>query len=272
MSISVNKYIPDGILNRLFLYLKTFGFIVFATLLICACSGKQKSLNSDNDATVVVTNSWTAAYAQAAGAENIVILAPFEMAHPAEYELRPSDIPKLMKATVIVVAGYEVMMERLKVGLDLPPDKLLPIKTDYNYANIEQSVMSLAVRLGTESVARENLMEIRRAIEDGRQALSEKGITQKAIVHHFHVPIAQELGLVPDVIFGPAAPEISDIVTVSKSDAVIIIDNSHNPVGQSFKEVLQGARYKQFLNFPGMYGTKTLSDVIRYNVAQLVSE
>ena len=243
-----------------------FGLIVC----FCSCGGGKKT---PSDTLVVATSSWTAAYAQAAGAENVVVLAPFNMAHPSEYELRPGDIPKLMNATVIVYAGYEVMTEQLQKGLDLSPDKLCLISTEYSYETIAQSVMELAFRLGTENIARENLLEIRGVFDEGKKTVKEKKMEgQRVVVHRFQSSLARELGLEPVVIFGPATPEVSEIAAVSKVNAFLILDNRHNPVGQPFREVIPYALYKQLLNFPGHLGTKTLSDVIRYNVSQIVHD
>ena len=259
----------SGIFTGLLRQLAMTALLVCCSLLLSTCSGGK----TKTGVVVVATSSWTAAYAQAAGADNVVVLAPYTMAHPSEYELRPGDIPKLMEATVIVYAGYEVMTERLTKGLNLPPEKLLLVETEYNYTRIAQSVMELAALLGTEHIARENLLEIKSAFEEGRKAVNEKKWTgQKVVVHRFLAPLAQELGLTPVVIFGPGAPEASDIVTVSKSNAFMIMDNRHNPVGLPFKEVLPYALYKQLLNFPGHLGTKSLSDVIHYNVSQILSE
>jgi len=255
--------------------INVYYILIFACAAICffSCRSKNKPSDAEKGATVVATSSWTAAYAQAAGAGNIKILAPVEMNHPSEYELRPSDIPMLMEAEVIVYAGYEIMTERLKKGLNLPPEKLLLVQTDYSYDAIEKSVMALAARLGTESIAHKNLLEIRHAFDEGKIALQEKNLQGLSIiVHRFHVPLARELGLVPVVIFGPAAPEISEIVAVSKTDARIIMDNIHNPVGQPFKEVLPNTLYIQLLNFPGQRDTHTLCDVIRYNTSQILQD
>ena len=241
---------------------------------LCSCRGKSSSSgSSDAGVMVVVTSSWTAAYASAAGAENIVALAPFEMAHPSEYELRPGDIPKLTNAGLIIYAGYEIMADRLKKGLDLPPEKLLRIETDYSYASMEKSIMQIATRKGTESIAQANLLSIRRILDEGRKMLEEKRlIGQPVVAHRFQASIAKELGLTPVLIFGPASPEASEFVTVSKTEAAFIIDNIHNPVGQPFKEILPNVRYVQLLNFPGQKGTKSLSDVIRYNLSQLTQD
>ncbi|MDR2914885.1 MAG: hypothetical protein LBV74_08660 [Tannerella sp.] len=253
-------------------FFKYILFFISVALLFFSCRGGKTSSGAD-DTSVVATSSWTAAYAQAAGAENIVILAPFDMEHPSEYELRPGDIPKLMDAEVIVYAGYEVMTERLKKGLDLPQDKLLLVDTDYSYEAIEKSVMNIAVKLGTEEVARKNLSGIRRAFDEGRDTVNGKQMSGRpVIVHRFQASVAKELGLVPVVLFGPAAPEASEIALASGTQASLIIDNLHNPVGLPFREVLPDTRYVQLLNFPGLKGTKTLTDVLRYNVSQIVQD
>ena len=246
---------------------------IFTTILTFSCNGKKTSSGSGNSTIVIATSSWTAAYAEAAGAENVTVLAPFEMEHPSEYELRPGDISRLMNADVIIYAGYEVMTERLKKGLDLPQEKLLLVNTDYNFEKIEKSILDIAARLGTENIARENILEIRRVFDEGRNTVSEKNIAKRPIVaHRFQSSLATELGLVPVMVFGPASPEASAIASVSKIQAPLIIDNIHNPVGQPFKDVSHDARYIQLLNFPGMKGTKTITDVIRYNVAQITSD
>ena len=252
---------------------KVIIFLSFMVFSFFSCGGGRKSAGKEAEVTVVATSSWTAAYARAAGAENILVLAPIEMNHPSEYELRPGDIPKLMKATIIIYAGYEVMTARLQKGLDIPPEKLLQIDTDYNYESIAQTVTKLAFKLGTENKARENLIEIRHILDEGKRAVREKHIAgEKVVVHRFQTSLAKELGLVPVFIFGPVAPEAADILSVSKANVTYILDNRHNPVGLPFREVLPYTLYKQLINFPGHLCTKTLSDVIRYNISQIIGE
>lgn len=258
--------------------------VAVVLLFFCGCRDREKAAQQPVDSEtptkmktdsvfplVVATSSWTAAYAVAAGAKEPVVLAPFEMEHPSEYELRPGDIPKLMKAQVIVYAGYEVMTERLKKGLGLPAQKLLLIDTDYSYEAIEQSVMRIAARLKTEESARENLQDIQRAFKEGRDAVDKQYMKgQPVIVHRFQASIARELGLEPILFFGPTAPEASEIARAAKATPSLIIDNLHNPVGQPFHDVLPHVPYVRLLNFPGHKNTKTLPDVIRYNVEQLL--
>jgi zinc transport system substrate-binding protein len=222
---------------------------------------------------VVASNSWTAAYAEAAGAKNVLVLAPFEMEHPAEYELRPGDIPNISKAKLIIYSGYENMVNRLQKGLDIPKDKLLQIETNYHFETIEKSVLEIAKRLGTDEIAKTNLKEIKRLLVKSKVIIAEKGLDKRPIlVHYFQKPLALELGIQPASIFGPAPLEAKEIVKFAKSDAVLILDNFHNPVGQPLKEVLPNSDYRLLLNFPGTKQTRTLLDVIRYNVDQIVGE
>ncbi|MDR1525377.1 MAG: hypothetical protein LBS79_09040 [Tannerella sp.] len=252
------------------LLMKSCLWIVCPALFLTSCrSGKS----ADGAGTVVVaTTGWTAAYAEAAGAKEVVVLAPFEMEHPSEYELRPGDIPEIMSAEIILYAGYEVMTEQLKRGLDIPEDKLLAVNTDYSYKSIEQSVMSIAERLGTEDVARENLLDIKHTFDEGRRVLREKNMAGKPVMaHRFQSSIAKELGLIPLVLFGPSSPEAAEIAAASREQVFMIIDNIHNPVGQPFREIYPDKAYVQLLNFPGREGTKSLADVVRYNTLQVIS-
>ncbi len=220
---------------------------------------------------VVATNAWTAAYALAAGAENVSVLTPYEMVHPTEYELRPGDILHLNNAEVIIYAGYELMVGHIKTGLKIPDEKLLRIQTSYKMTEIEESVMRIAARLGTEARAKENLEKIKRTLHKTRELVANAGLdTIPAAVHFFQQSFVAEAGLQTIAVFGPAPPEPRQILEITRTKASIIIDNAHNPSGGALKETISGADYLMFLNFPGMHGTKTIEDVIDYNTEKLV--
>lgn len=243
---------------------------IFYILLIAFSFTSCKNTPS-SQGIVIATNAWTAAYALAAGATSVSVLAPYEMVHPSEYELRPGDIVRLANAEIIVYAGYEVMVNQIKTGLEIEDDQLLMIATSYNYNEIEESVMRIAKRIGTEDIAVENLQEIRQVMENGRDELMDIGLNRtSAIVHFFQKSFSDEMGIAATGIFGPAPPEPRQILTLTKTGAELIIDNAHNPVGGTMKEILKDAGYVLLLNFPGMYETKTLTDVIEYNIEQLM--
>jgi len=243
-------------------------FILFIFCFLTSCSNKPAASN-----TVIATTSWTAAYALAAGATDVSVLAPYEMVHPSEYELRAGDIGRLSKTNLIIYAGYEVMMNQIKAGLNIPENKMVKISTSYNFTEIEESVMLIAKRLGTEQIAKKNLQEIKQLLLEGRAAVHISGLDkQPVLVHFFQESFAKEMGITPSMIFGPAPPEPKQILEMAQTKAIMIMDNAHNPVGGSVKEVLKSGNYKLLLNFPGLYNTRTIADVIRYNTNQLIAK
>lgn len=238
--------------------------VILLVILLTGCGEPAKK------DTVVATNSWTAAFAKAAGAENVVVLAPFEMNHPAEYELRPSDIPVIAHARVIIFAGYETLVKRLQSGMNLKPEVLLKIDTDYSMATIEKSVMDIARRLGTEKIALRNIDSIRNLMSEEKAHFGQTGLLDTPVlVNFFQQSIVKEMGFKVAGIFGPAALEAGDIEKLAKTGSQIVIDNEHNPVGYPLKGVETEIVYRQLLNFPGLHHTVTLLDVIRYNIRQL---
>lgn len=243
-------------------------FILLILCVLTSCTNRPLSSNA-----VIATTSWTAAYALAAGATEVSVLAPYEMVHPSEYELRAGDIGRLSKTKLIVYAGYEVMMNQIKTGLKIPEEKLVKISTSYNYTEIEESVMQIARLLGTEQIAKKNLEEIKQLFLNGRTSVHNSGLDkQSVLVHFFQESFAKEMGITPAMIFGPAPPEPKQILEMAHTNAVVIMDNAHNPVGGSMKEILKDGNYRLLLNFPGLYHTRTIADVIRYNIDQLIAK
>jgi len=244
---------------------------VLCAVLICFlhCSCINRSVPGEE---VVATTSWTAAYALAAGVKDVSVLAPFEMIHPSEYELRPGDIIRLKRAKVIIFAGYEVMVKQLKSGLQIPEDKLLQISTTYRFAELEESVMNIAKKTGTEKEAIKNLKEIKYFMNEGRLAIKEKGLNKSTVlVHFFQVPFLEEMEIPAYAIFGPAPLEPKQILAVKDARVDIIIDNAHNPVGGPMRELMKNAEYILLINFPGLNNTRTIADVIRHNIDQLIN-
>lgn len=247
--------------------MKLYPLYIIVALIFAGCKEPVKY-----DSIVVATTSWTAAFAKAAGAKNVVVLAPMMMAHPSEYELRAVDIPMIKHARIIIYAGYETMVKRLKSGMDLKQEALLKIDTDYSMATMEKSIMDIAQRLGTERTALQNIDSIRHLITQGRSQFDKSGLNATPVlVNFFQQSIAKELGFEVAGIFGPSNLEAGDINKMVKARSGLIIDNEHNPVGLPLTIVKSDNSYKQLLNFPGLHQTITLQDVIRYNILQLSS-
>jgi zinc transport system substrate-binding protein len=226
---------------------------------------------SEGPIKVLASNSWTAAYVRAAGIENVELLAPSDMLHPSEYELSIDDFKKVDQADLIVFAGYEVVIQELQKMSNVDKSKFLKIETGYNFDKIAESIRRIASKTKTIDQAGKSIENIRKTFDVAKSEVKAKGLTnQPVIAHFFQEQFAREIGLNPVAIFGPAPLESYDLVELSGKKVVLIIDNIHNPVSQPLVEIVKNVRCVELINFPGIKNTRSIEDVIRYNVKQIV--
>ncbi|MBI9107338.1 MAG: ABC transporter substrate-binding protein [Spirochaetales bacterium] len=239
----------------------------FTALLILFISVSAGTADAES---IIATTSWTAAFALAAGAEYVAVLAPAEMLHPSEYELTPADILKLKKADLIIYAGYEVMVGALKESLGIPEEKLLQIETRHDIKTIEQSLMKIGHRLGTVSEAEKNISDITKVIIAGRESLSGAGIVKSSTwVHSFQRPLAGSLGLGFSYAFGPQPLTAVEIAGAGKQEVKLVIDNVHNPVSGPLSAAFPDVKTAVWRNFPEVLSDSALKDVISGNIERL---
>lgn len=220
---------------------------------------------------VVVTSSWTAAYAEMAGVPHYEMLAPIGMQHPTEYEIQIEDIKKLKNADLIICGGYESMMQEIRTGLQIDEDKILQITTDYNLEHIRESVREIASRLNLSHTAEDNLVRVSGLYEDSRRRLSEAGVSGSPVIVQFFLrTFAADMDLNVKGIFGPRQLEAFDIQDLMKLDFDLILDNAHNPSAQPLAETRKEVKIAYLINFPGLKGTRTIEGVIRYNTEMIL--
>jgi hypothetical protein len=212
---------------------------------------------------VVATNSWTAAFAAAAGAKDIVTLATADLRHPAEYELKPSDVALLNGAGLIVTTSFEVMAKRLAEAAASRRIRVLRIDADYSFETMRTSILAIADVLGTQGQARVAIADLESFLSSWKQELREDGLYGAPIVVHvFQQPLMAELGFTIKGVFGPAPLEAAQIAKLSAERVTYIVDNWHNEVASPLRETMLQARYASLINFPGPDSTKTLMDVL----------
>ena len=212
---------------------------------------------------VVATNTWTAAFAAAAGAKDIVTIAPGDLRHPAEYELKPSDVAALKGANLVIYTGFEVMAKRLAETAGGRKIKLIKIDADYSLDTLRSSIMAIARVLGTQDAALANIADLESFMASWKQELRDDGsFGAPILVHVFQQPLMAELGFSIKGVFGPAPLEAAQIAKLSGEKVTLIVDNWHNEVAAPLRETLPGARYASLINFPGPDGTKSLLDVL----------
>jgi hypothetical protein len=245
-----------------------FLFVALIASLSCSALAAQ-------GAGYMATTRWVAAIAEMAGIGQVENFAPSDMTHPPEYELSPSDILKLSKAKVVFSAGYEGRMVK-KINESLASGgsfKVITVQTDNSPENLKAEAERIAKEFGTMDQCEKNLKAYSDAIESAKAALKAKGIYgAKALVHDYQTPLAKALGFQIVGTFGPGAATPEQIALAKNLNPAIIIDNYHNMVGKPLVEVSKASRYASFLNFPGLFGTASIVDVVDYNARQLVAE
>jgi zinc transport system substrate-binding protein len=240
--------------------IQTSIFILIISLCIAPASFAQK--------VAVASTTLAGAIAKAAGAEEVRILAPPEVNHPPEYEVKPSDLMKLHGATIAVYGGYEKMVPRLAETSGSQGVIPVPIDTRTSPESLMEQARKIAKVLHTEqeelaweSRFKERLSELRGRL----RTFSGK----RAVVHRMAEPFARfaELQIVKLLAPGELTPK-----TVGESIALkpdVVIDILHLPLAGVIAENAK-CPYVRIINFPGVDGTKTLEDIFEYNVMQLL--
>ncbi len=219
----------------------------------------------------MASTAWTAAYVRAAGVDDCRVLAPYEMQHPAEYELKPGDVAAVSAAKVFVYAGYETMMKSLGAALASDKTVMVKIDTDFVPAHLEKSILAVAAATGTKARAEKNVASLKETLADCSRKLRAAGIgSQVTLAHVFQRDLVELLGARVAGAFGPAPLEAKQIADLTKTGAGLVVDNWHNPASGPLKETLPNARFVELINFPGKDDTRTLEDVLRYNTDRLM--
>jgi len=234
--------------------------------LLAFLGGFTIGVSADSATKAVATTPWTAAFAQAAGLGSVHVLAPYDLRHPAEYELRPGDVLAVREADILIYAGYERMMERLAGTGQASDQKRIQIATSYDMQTLEKSLMAIARAAGTVGQATAEVEKIRTFYAAWRAELKREGLYGAPVLVHFHQqPLARELGFEIAGVFGPGPLEAQQIVKLSRQHAALCIDNWHNEVAAPLKETMPAVTFVSFINFPGKDGTRSIMDVLRYN-------
>jgi len=241
--------------------MKRLVFLMMAVL----CAGALSAQS------VIASTSWTGAFAELAGADDVRVLAPFDLTHPPEYELRPSDIRAVGQADFVIYAGYETMVERLLATAENSETEPIQITTVHSRPVMRASVMKIAEAIGTVRVAEERLEEVFGTLDDWQAEVRTYGLHDAPVVAHFHQrALAESLGMKVVGVFGPAPLEARQIDEISRLNPVLIVDNGHNPISTPLEETTD-ATITVWYNFPGVAGTRTLADIFAYNRADLRS-
>ncbi len=212
----------------------------------------------------MASTSWTAAIARAAGARDIVVIAPFSLQHPAEYEIKPSDLEAVAKADLVVHAGYEKFAQRLAQAAGVSTKKVVQLYTDNPPPVFREQAEKLAALLGTQDRFRAWASAFDAQVETMRRKVMSAYPGRKAVVHRFLAEQAKWWGFEVIGTFGPGELSPQALLALVQSKPDLVIDNWHNVSGTAIAEAVR-CPYAALINFPGKDKTATIEDVFAYN-------
>jgi hypothetical protein len=240
--------------------------LVFSPALF-AVGGKQRT---PDGGVIIASTSWTAAIAHCAGAENVRILAPVELRHPPEYELKPSDLAAASKARLIIYAGWEMFAKKLAETAGSAGVEVLQIKVSNDPRDIKAEAKKIAEILGTTGKYEAWVAGFDDFTAGIRDDVQEVYAGRRAVVNSMQTPFVSWLGITVAGVYGPAEPSPALVLELVNLRPDIVIDNYHNPSGIPVAEAAKSP-YAELVNFPGKDGTQTIEDVFRYNADILLN-
>jgi len=220
---------------------------------------------------VVASTSWTAAFVRAAGIAEVRVLAPYEMRHPSDYVIKPSDLLAVRDADVVVYAGYEGMAQRLVEAADGTRARLVRIDTRNDPDTVAASLAILGDAFGTRQAAAAYAAKVAAFFVSWREELRRAGLAGTAVVTHtFQRPVVETLGFEVIGEFGPAPLEAARIVALAKLAPRFVVDTWHNEIGRPLAETMKATPYVSWLNFPVDLVRPNLLDVLEENRGRLM--
>jgi len=243
--------------------------VVATALALAAALGAPLTAAGDPPR-VVASTSWTAAFVRAAGISEVRVLAPYEMRHPSDYVIKPSDLLAVRDADVVVYAGYEGMAVRLVEAADGTRARLAKIDTRNDPDTVAASLAILGDVFGTRQAAAASAARVTEFFTAWRDELRRAGLAGATVVTHtFQRPVIVALGFEVIGEYGPSPLEAARIVALTKLAPRFLVDTWHNEIGRPLAETMKATPYVSWLNFPVDPARPGLLDVLEENRARL---
>ncbi len=217
-------------------------------------------------AQVVTSTTWVAALAMAAGVDRVTVIAPAGLAHPPDYDPKPSELLAVSRADFVLVGGYEAFLARLREALGAK-GRLLTVTTTYDPQGVRKEIAAIGDALGTRARADAFADRYDAQWAASTQRLRARSRTKTiVVVQKFILPWAQLLGVEPVATFGPGPLSADELRRLSALRPTLIIDNAHAAPSAALAEVT-GAQRAVLTNFPG--SGESLLDVLNRNTQRL---
>lgn len=220
--------------------------VLILTLALVSCSTTTKQSTSTK---VVASTSWVAAYVKAAGIEDVSIVAPANLAHPPDYDPKPSDLAAIAEADFVLTAGFDGFADRMKEASGSDAE-IIVLDVTNKPENIRTQVRDLAQRFGTSDKAEDWIARFDKRIAElqGEIAAAKGDTNVTASAHVFMAYWVPWAGIELSGTYGPKPVSAAELAELTKADNDLIILNGHTQSGDVFADL--AAKQVVIYNFP----------------------
>ncbi|MGW4094016.1 metal ABC transporter solute-binding protein, Zn/Mn family [Nocardia sp. NPDC004750] len=227
--------------------------VVAATVLLSGCSSSESEGHDHHGHThpvVVATTTWEAAFAEAAGAEDVKVIVPPSVHHAPDYDPKPSDLTAVAEADFVLYAPFEPFAAKIKEAAGSKAE-LIEVDLDNSAAKVKAQVQALGERFGTTAAAQAWTAtfstEYDKLSGDVRSAWP--GGKQPTVIAQVFSTWAAELAGAQIVgTYGPEPVRPGQLAELSAKKPQFVLDNAHMSTGA----VLPGSGVEQvsIVNYP----------------------
>lgn len=196
---------------------------------------------------MVASTSWAGAFAIAAGATNVTLVAPASVPHAPDYDPKPSDLAKVGSADYVLYAPFDSFASRLREAAG-GHAKTVELNLENTPKTIHSEVTRLAQMFGTTAQATHWLatFDQRYAELSAQIKATEPQPAPSAVAQAFMAYWGEFAGLPVKGTYGPEPVTAGQLAQLTALHPALVLDNAHQPSNPD----IPGARTVELINFP----------------------
>lgn len=216
----------------------------------CSAASDAPAGTAAGGPAVVATTSWQGAFAKAAGATDITVIAPSSSQHAAEYDPTPSDLTAVKNAGFVLYSDFESFAPQVTESAAADATTI-EVNADNAPQNIVDEVARLGRTFGTEEASQKWIAQFEAAVAEIetqiREALGDRG--DPPIVSQMYVTWLANMVSADVTTFGPSPLTAGDVLELAQRNPLLVLDNAHMSAGTVLPD--SSAVQIQVANYPG---------------------